>query len=157
MRQLLRSSAFVLVLLLLLLTDFNENEKGGMPMSILSKLLGKKGAEAATTYYSLVYKADGVSVTIELNGNEVMQEDYDFGAAGSRPVNNWTKSGANRLTVKLKPLKKGKDDYMKYELLFSKDQQGQMAGDGEKLWEFLWSSDSAKEKLPLEQTFEFNI
>ncbi|MDP2884950.1 MAG: hypothetical protein Q8P51_08030 [Ignavibacteria bacterium] len=126
-------------------------------MPFFSKLFGKGSAVDTADYYSIVFKATGVSVTLEVNGQQVMQDDYEFGGAGSRPVNEWTKKGANTLTVKLRPLKKGSDDFMKYELLFSKDRKGQMAGDGEKLWDFLWESDSSPEKLPLQKTFEFTI
>jgi len=59
--------------------------------------------------------------------------------------------------VKLRPVKDGTDDFVKYELLFTKDQKGQMAGDGEKLWELLWERDVSPEKLPLERRFEFEI
>lgn len=114
-------------------------------------------AEAAADYYSIVYKADGVSVTLELNGTEVMKSDYKFSGAGSMPLNQWTRAGANTLKVKLKPLKKGKDEYMKYDLLLSRDQEGQMAGDGEKLWQFFWESNSSPEQLPFEKEFLFFI
>jgi hypothetical protein len=128
-----------------------------MKMSFMAKLFGRGSADEPTDYYSVVFKATGVSVTLEVNGEQVMQDDYPFGGAGSRPVNAWTKKGANSLTVKLKPVEGGTEDFVKYELLFTKDQKGMMAGDGEKLWEFLWEKDASPETLPLEKTFDFEI
>lgn len=40
-------------------------------MSLLSKLFGKGAAEEPTDYYSVVFKATGVSVTLEVNGEQV--------------------------------------------------------------------------------------
>jgi hypothetical protein len=151
------ASFAVCVFLVTLLSSCSDTNKGDGQMSFLSKLFGKGSAVDTTDYYSIVYKATGVNVTLEVNGKQVMREDYEFGGAGSRPVNEWTKQGANTLTIKLKPLKNSPDDYMKYELLFAKGRKGQMADEGEKLWDFLWESNSSAEKLPLEKTFEFKI
>lgn len=123
--------------------------------SFLSKLFGVKTPKEPEIYYSMNFKTDGVRLTLKVNGETVISEDYEFQGCGCRSLNPWTKPGTNLLTVNLEPLKD--EDYgMRCNILFSRDQPGMMAGDGEALWDFAWDSQSG-EKLPREWQQEFTI
>jgi len=122
--------------------------------SFFSKLFGTTPKEPEI-YYSMNYRVDGVRLTVKVNNETVISDDYEFQGTGARPLNAWTRPGVNLLSVALETLK-GEDADMSCKILFSRDQPGMMAGDGEIIWDFAWDSRS-DEKLPHEWQQEFTI
>ena len=123
-------------------------------MGFLSKLFTKK--EEILIYYSIVYKLDNVKLTLTVNGNEVINDSYEFASAGSRPINEWIKVGDNSLGLHLSVIDLSRE-YWNFDILLTKAEKGQYSDEGEQLLNLNFNQENLNGSLPFDQSFNFIV